>query len=251
MSFQKRSTSFTQVRSPSPYRGSSPSPMPPQNKHVYQAPSKESYFFVQCKQPIEAICISTNYLQQLPDDFKSEMLKFICKESRNGPSVYAEYDAPPNRQTVEAINGKGGYFLKKTAEIANIYLIWYNRQQKIYKFWGPTERAVRDAMNRIRGRIVKYTMHIHIQPQEPIQPQERPALPEWPDSEYSDDETAPPDEPEPLRRTMSLKYVSAENIKSIYERSDEEDGVRPLPELPRRPLPEEPYEMSRSMSIAY
>jgi hypothetical protein len=27
-------------------------------------------------------------------------------------------------------------------------------------FWGPSERTVRDAMNRLRGRIVKYVVHL-------------------------------------------------------------------------------------------
>ena len=124
-------------------------------------PSKESYFFDRCNQPMAEICEETNYFQQLPDEIKFPMLKFICEQSHEGPSVYGEYDAPPDRETVKSINGNGGYFLKKTTEAADIYLIWYNHQKNIYKFWGPTERAVRDAMNRIRGRIVKYVVHVN------------------------------------------------------------------------------------------
>lgn len=122
----------------------------------FTIPSKEEYRFRPCSHPIEEICLATNYMAIIPDDFKQDMLKFICKEGIHGPGVYAEYSAPPNPETVNIINGKGGYFLKKTTQEANIYLIWYNRNRNVYMFWGALEKEVRDAMNRIRGRIVKY-----------------------------------------------------------------------------------------------
>lgn len=122
----------------------------------FTIPSKEDYRFRSCSHPIEEICLATNYMAIIPDDFKQAMLRFICKEGLNGPGVYAEYSAPPNPETVNIINGKGGYFLKKTTQEANIYLIWYNRNRNVYMFWGALEKEVRDAMNRIRGRIVKY-----------------------------------------------------------------------------------------------
>jgi len=99
-------------------------------------------------------------MRLIPDDFKNSMLMFICQEGLKGSSVYGEYQAPPNTETVEKINGKGGYFLKKTADESNTYLIWYNRKRNIYMFWGALENEVRSAMNRIRGRIIKYIIHI-------------------------------------------------------------------------------------------
>jgi hypothetical protein len=165
-SMPKQKQMYERERSPSPepiYNKFKPTskynPTSKYKQQNYEVPSKESYYFDHCHQPMDEICEETNYFQYLPDDIKIPMLQFICEYSREGPSVYGEYDAPPDRKTVESINGKGGYFLKKTAESADIYLIWYNRQKNIYKFWGPTERAVRDAMNRIRGRIVKYVIH--------------------------------------------------------------------------------------------
>ena len=179
---QKQSTMMKQITLPKPNkqeRERSPSPEPIYKNNYenqnYEVPSKETYFFARCDQPMDEICEETNYFQQIPDDIKIPMLKFICEQSyQDGHSVYGEYDAPPDRETVEAINGKGGYFLKKTTEAADIYLIWYNRQKNIYKFWGPTQQAVKDAMNRIRGRIVKYVIHVrrqepshHVRRQEP------------------------------------------------------------------------------------
>ena len=168
---QKQSAMMKQITLLKPTKQSkyererSPSPEPINKNNYenqkYEVPSKETYFFARCDQPMDEICEETNYFQQIPDDIKIPMLKFICDQSyQDGPSVYGEYDAPPDRETVEAINGKGGYFLKKTTEAADIYLIWYNRQKNIYKFWGPTQQAVKDAMNRIRGRIVKYVIHL-------------------------------------------------------------------------------------------
>jgi hypothetical protein len=98
-------------------------------------------------------------LELLPPDFKYAMLKFICQEGLKGPSVYGEYPAPQNAVTIDKINGNGGFFLKKTTEAANAYLIWYNSTRNMYMFWGATEKEVRNAMNRIRGRILKVVLY--------------------------------------------------------------------------------------------
>jgi len=148
----------TASRAPSPSPAPAPAPallMPPHNYSTI--PSKESYEFRDCPQPIEEICLVTNYLANISDDFKRVMLKFICQEQPRGPGVYSEYAAPRHADTVSCINGKGGYFLKLTAIKANIYLIWYNRARGVYMFWGAFEREVHDAMNRLRSRIVNYS----------------------------------------------------------------------------------------------
>jgi hypothetical protein len=137
------------------YYERSPSPSSQRQPTKYQIPSKDTYQYRNCSHPIEEICGVTNNMELLPPDFKYAMLSFICQAGLNGPSVYSEYPAPPNDATTEQINGRGGYFLKKTTEAANIYLIWYDRKRKMYMFWGAIEKAVRDAMNRLRGRITK------------------------------------------------------------------------------------------------
>jgi len=125
----------------------------------YYFPLKDSYHYRICTHPIEEICSVTNNLEFLSPDFKYKMLKFICQERLNGSSIYGEYPTPQDAATAEQINGKSGYFLKKTTEAANIYLIWYNRNRKMYMFWGATEREVRDAINRIRKRILKMVLY--------------------------------------------------------------------------------------------
>ena len=197
-------------RTASRARSPSPSPSPPSLSRSrptvstttaqrsaqpeYTIPSKETYQYRNCSHPIEEICLATNYLATIPDDFKHAMLKFICKEGLNGPGVYAEYRAPPNAETVHHINGSGGYFLKKTTEEANIYLIWYNRVRGVYMFWGALEREVRDAMNRIRGRIVKYVVHVNSAEK---------STPQTHHSRHSDIAGSPP--PPPLHPKLTLK----------------------------------------------
>jgi hypothetical protein len=263
-------------------RSPSPSPEPHEYKRSeykqreykqsdYQVPSKESYFFDRCDQPMVEICEATNSFQLLPDEFKFPMLTFICAHSHEGrPSVYGEYDAPLDWETVESINGKGGYFLKMTAEAANIYLIWHNRQKNIYKFWGPSERAVRDAMNRIRGRIVKYVVHGH--PLDPIEPIPLQRLHNMNATNLAD--SPPPMTPKPM--TMSLPQASKNYIKAHptefpascalikekeKEEEEEEDNFRPgklvrtdsiaISEIYGEEPSHHSFGLSRSMSMAF
>ena len=114
--------------------------------------SKETYHSRRCSQPIEEICLMTNYLANISDDYKYRMLRHICQRGKQDPGIYAEYPAPRN---VDEVNGHGYSFLKKIAEESNIYLIWYNRPCHVYLLWGARECEVRDAIYRIRARIMK------------------------------------------------------------------------------------------------
>lgn len=212
MTFQPKQTTSQRSLSPSPHevsmkqQGKTQQPQPHiltrTDSHPYQytIPSKESYYFRQSSHPIEEICSVTRQLTLLPEEFRTTMLKFICKEGLQGPSVYGEFPAPPNMEKVEIINGNGCYFLKKTTLEANVYLIWYNRQRGVYMFWGPTRKEVRDAKNRIRGRIAKYLLPTHAAylslTKKMCQPQ------------IADSPPPPPahSTPPPLERTMSYKH---------------------------------------------
>ena len=124
----------------------------------YRVPEKSDYYYDESTNPIEEICKYTDNLECIPSEIRYQMLSEICRQK--GSSVYGQYDAPPNKHIVAQINGERGYFLKKTTAAANIYLIWYHPSKERYMFWGPSERTVRDAMNRIRGRIVKHVVHL-------------------------------------------------------------------------------------------
>lgn len=130
----------------------------------YRVPEKNDYYYDDSPNPIEEICKYTDNLENIPSEIRYRMLTAICRQKSS--SVYGDYAAPPNKQIVDQINGQGGYFLKMTAEAAGIYLIWYQQAKGRYMFWGPTERSVRDGMNRLRGRIVKYVVHLDEQAKE-------------------------------------------------------------------------------------
>jgi hypothetical protein len=234
----------------------------------FRVPSKDTYFIDRCDNPMEEICISTNYFKQVPDEFKYAMFKFICEQSHKSPSVYGQYEAPPEREIIESINGRGGYFLKKTAEEANIYLIWFDRQKNIYKFWGASKHEVRDAMNRIRSRIVKYVIHeptpkvlhakeqsVKVSRREPIQL-----------SKENLATTPPPPSP---KASVYFKPIVCETITALKHWPTKENIVNPLKdedECPPRIMrsisvapcgfasdndPHQPIELCRSISIAF
>ena len=127
-------------------------------RNSYRVPEKSDYYYDESSNPIEEICKYTDNLEHIPAEIRYQMLSAICQQK--GSSVYGQYDAPQNKHLIAQINGQGGYFLKKTTDAANIYLIWYHPSKDRYMFWGPSEKTVRDAMNRLRGRIVKYVVHL-------------------------------------------------------------------------------------------
>ena len=133
----------------------------------YQVPEKNEYYYDESTNPIEEICKYTDNLESIQPEIRYRMLSDICRQKST--SVYGDYAAPPSKQIVDQINGQGGYFLKMTAKAAGIYLIWYYQAKERYLFWGPSQRSVRDAMNRIRGRIVKYVVHLERQPEDPYE----------------------------------------------------------------------------------
>ncbi len=185
-----------------------PRQQPRQQPQNYTIPSMESYSFHPCSHPIEEICVVTRQLTLLPEEFRTNMLKFICKEGLKGSSVYGEFHAPPNIEKVEIINGRGGYFLKKITLEANVYLIWYHRERGVYMFWGPTRKEVRDAKNRIRGRIAKYLLPTR---DADLSLTEKMCRPQIADS--------PP--PPPLERTMSYKHGYGEELPTYLPTSQE------------------------------
>ena len=204
------------------------------NNQLYSIPEKADYFYDKCYNPIEEICRVTDNLEQLSPNFRYSMLDLICKEDAS--STYGEYAAPACPATVEKINGSGGHFLKLTVEAASIYLIWYNRPKNIYMFWGPTEQKVRDAMNRIRGRIVKYTIHLkphqqaqqhHQQERQHQQAQQQSVRP----SRLIDDLAASPPPP------------------PTKEEEEDDDKMPPLMKHNNYNIP--PSGMQRSISCAY
>ena len=104
------------------------------------------------------------------------------------------------------IIGVKGHFFKLTTTMTGIDLIWHNREMNKFCFWGPSYNSVIEAMNRIRSRIVKYT--VYMTPPPALQ------------------QTNPPSTP------MKLKQDDNNIMKSVEDISDDDDDdYYDMPEL--------------------
>ena len=221
MNFQPKQSTFQRSPSPSPQEVNIKQQViaqPPQN---YTIPSKESYYFRQCSHPIEEICNVTQHLTLIPEELRTNMLQFICKEGMKGPGVYGEFTGPPNIQTIKIINGNGGYFLKKTTLEANIYLIWYHRERGVYMFWGPTQKTVHNAKNRIRGRIAKYVLPTRTTNLSLTNKMVHYQIADSPPPIPSSPPSSPSSSPPPLQHTMSYKHGHGEELPTYIPSQQE------------------------------
>jgi hypothetical protein len=105
---------------------------------------------------LDEIRFVTNDLQNLPSYFAS--LEYELS-GRQRFTMYGQFDAPTDKKIIQKINGKNGFFLKKTIREADIDLIWWNEVTNHYLFWGTTKGRIIDAMNRLRSRIAMIVVH--------------------------------------------------------------------------------------------
>ena len=161
----------------------------------------EDYF------PLYSISYITDGLNQLDEKYKGELINKLLQ--RNGryscmPTIYGEYTVPSSVDTLKMIIGIKGYYLKLTTTTTGIDLIWHNRENNKFCFWGPSYNTVNNAMNRIRSRIVKYTVYMTPPPNPP--------------------QTNPP--PAPMKPKRNNNIMKDNN----YNSSDNED-YSDMPEL--------------------
>ena len=120
----------------------------------YHVPS-EWFHIRETDNPLDEIRSVTNNLKNLPKEYKD--LKYLLDGNlRNVSCYYGQMDAPSNLAIIKKVNGKRGFFLKKTIHETVIYFIWWDKVNSAYLFWGSCKTPVIDAMNRIRYRILKY-----------------------------------------------------------------------------------------------
>jgi hypothetical protein len=134
----------------------------------YNIPTSETYWYEECRCPLESISRATDYFSKLTPEYKKNMLDSIFKQARIGSSVYGEFNLPDNASIVNQISGNGGHVLKKIVKDTNVYLIWYgvsrrqrNPPKKVYMLWGPTDESIRSAMDSLRSRTLHY---VHEEP---------------------------------------------------------------------------------------
>jgi hypothetical protein len=149
-------------------------PSQPQDDYsdiLYKIPTKP-YYLAPTVRPLEEICGVTYNLHQISEEFKSKLLFRIG--NRNWPTTFGMYKAPRNINALKMIIGENGYFLKLTTTNCDVDMIWHDRRNEMFLFWGPCIYAVVQAMNQIRGRIIKYTIYVNPLPaQEPEQQPEQ------------------------------------------------------------------------------
>jgi len=62
---------------------------------------------------------------------------------------------PKSLDIIKQVIGKDGCYFKQTTENCGIDLIYYDQEQEVFMFWGPTRVTVTNAMKIIRSRICR------------------------------------------------------------------------------------------------
>jgi hypothetical protein len=146
-------------------------------QQAYQIPAKP-YYLVPTDRALEEICAFTYNLTFVSEDFRNTLLFRIG--DRAWPTTFGVFNAPTNIDALKMIIGEDGYFLKLTTRACDVDIIWHDRQNNTFLFWGPSIYAVVQAMNQIRSRIIKYTVYIQPVPhqQARTQPQQASTQPQ-------------------------------------------------------------------------
>lgn len=130
----------------------------PQLEAPYQIPTKP-YHLLPTIRPLEEICGVTNNFTYMSEDFKR--LLFFRIGNRAWPTTFGMFKAPTYLDTIKKIIGIDGHFLKLTTRNCDVDMIWHDRRNNMFVFWGPSIYTVVQAMNQIRSRIIKYTVYVY------------------------------------------------------------------------------------------
>lgn len=130
----------------------------PELEKPYLPPTKP-YYLSQTIRPLEEICGVTNNFTYMSEEFKR--ILFFRIGNRNWPTTFGMFNAPTYLDTIKKIIGIDGHFLKLTTRNCNVDMIWHDRRNNMFVFWGPSIYTVVQAMNHIRNRIIKYTLYVY------------------------------------------------------------------------------------------
>jgi hypothetical protein len=187
-----------------------------ETQQAYQIPAKP-YYLVPTVRPLEEICAVTYNLTFVSEEFRNTL--FFRVGNRPWPTTFGMFNAPTNINALKMVIGEDGYFLKLTTRACDVDMIWHDRQNNMFLFWGPSIYAVVQAMNQIRSRIIKYTIYVNPEQSsiQPVQePQEATAQPQ---EAYEEPAQVVP------QRTSSIQPQEAYAIRQdgIEDISDDED----------------------------
>ena len=199
-------------------------------QQAYQIPAKP-YYLAPSIYPLEEICAVTYNLTFVSEEFRN--ILFFRISGRPWPTTFGMFDAPPNSNALKMIIGEDGYFLKLTTRNCDVDIIWHDRQNNRFLFWGPSMYNVIQAMNQIRSRIIKYTFYVtptHVGvlpaqvPQQAYETQPQEAYETQPQEAYDNDPQVVP------QRGYSIQPQEAyEGIEDISD--DEDDDFADMPDL--------------------
>jgi len=84
-----------------------------------------------------------NFMQKLQNQHPGKMFNF------------GYIPAPPHSEVTRRVIGTDGHFFKMTTSVSGVDLIWHDRENNTFLFWGSSVFNVVKAMNSIRWRIHK------------------------------------------------------------------------------------------------
>ena len=79
----------------------------------------------------------------------------VCRELSKKHTVFAYIPAPTNKEVIQRVIGKNGYYFKLTTQKCEVDFIWHDRDHDMFLVWGSSNYKVVKALNCINYRIVK------------------------------------------------------------------------------------------------
>jgi hypothetical protein len=122
---------------------------------TYQIPPK-MYVLRRTIHPIVDIGRFTEQLQLIPQPYREYLFHRLWVERANMETLCSELSAPSDVEILKRIIGDNGHYLKLTTQNCNVDFIWHDREANLFRFWAPKKYNLIQAMNIIRGRIIKY-----------------------------------------------------------------------------------------------
>ena len=124
------------------------------NQEPYRIPPKV-YLLRSTTHPIEEIGAHTDLFQKISEPYREFLFRRLCDRAKL-ETMYSDLPAPSEVELLKQIIGENGHYLKLTTSNCNVDFIWHDREAKLFRFWAPKKYNLIQAMNIIRGRIIKY-----------------------------------------------------------------------------------------------
>ena len=202
-----------------------------ETQQAYQIPTKP-YYLVPSVHPLEEICAVTYNLTFVSEEFRN--ILFFRISGRPWPTTFGMFNAPTNSNALKMIIGEDGYFLKLTTRNCDVDIIWHDRQNNRFLFWGPSMYNVIQAMNQIRSRIIKYTVYVtptHVGvlpaqvPQQAYETQPQRAYSIQPQEAYDDEPQVMPQRAYSIQPQEAYEDISDDDFDDMPDLVDSDGNI--------------------------